>query len=247
MTRRPDVIVAPDARAASAPAAERLAGRVGAVSKGAFRLCLSGGSTPIPLYAMLAARHDIDWRRVLFFWGDERCVPPTDRSSNYGTARRTLLRPAAVPAEHVFRIRAESGPEKAAAAYHDMLAALPRGDGRRLFDLVLLGLGEDGHTASLFPGREPDWSEGRLAVATHGDERQGRRVTLTPEALGDTDELWVLAFGAGKADTVAVAFEAGREPVLPIERVVRRAGRVVWFLDDGSSGSLRRAKGRSTL
>ncbi|HMF09255.1 MAG TPA: 6-phosphogluconolactonase, partial [Thermoanaerobaculia bacterium] len=123
-------------------------------ARGVFHVALSGGSTPRALHELLAREsfeRKVDWKRVRFFWGDERCVPPDSERSNYRMARETLLQPLRIPGEHVFRMRGEDPPRAAAALYEEVLALELGADWPRL-DLIFLGLGPDGHTLSLFPG-----------------------------------------------------------------------------------------------
>ena len=120
-----------------------------------FRIALSGGNTPAPVYARLAAEvHDFPWEKVRFTFGDERCVPPDDRQSNFRMARETLLAPAKVPEKSILRMRGEIDPQIAAQEYQDQLDLLAAQRGEPIYrhDVILLGLGDDGHTASLFPG-----------------------------------------------------------------------------------------------
>ncbi|MFO7661491.1 MAG: 6-phosphogluconolactonase [Chloroflexota bacterium] len=214
-------------------------------SRGLATFVLSGGSTPQALYRRLAAEPNLlDWRRVHLFWGDERLVPPDDEESNYGQAHATLIEHVPVPAAHVRRIKGELAAAEAAGHYacvlrdfratHDPGAphSWPR------FDLVLLGLGEDGHTASLFPGSSPA-VEPVIAVTGDYGGRPANRVSLTPLVLNDARQIFFLAGGAGKAEAVACTIEGPPDPEqLPAQRIRPRNGEVRWFLDHAAAASL---------
>ena len=162
---------------------------------------LAGGSTPRGAYELLAKR-DLAWGRATVFFGDERCVPPFDAESNYELARRALLQHVAPASIH--RMAAELGPEEAAARYEALVAAAP-------MDLVLLGIGPDGHTASLFPGNAA-LGASTYVVAVHGAPKPpSDRVTLTLRALREARRVIVLVAGRDKADAVRRAM-AGEVP-----------------------------------
>lgn len=199
--------------------------RQGLEESGRARWVLAGGGTPLPLYRELAAQHreTLDWSKVDFFWGDERSVPPDDTASNFGSAASTLLAPLSIEAAQIHRIEGEVAPEVAAARYGRVVArALSAGD----WDLVLLGIGADGHTASLFP---PIPSDGRspLVAATEAPTPPHERVSLTPRALNRAHEVVFLAAGAGKAAAVRRAREG--DPTLPAAQI-RPRGRLAWCL-----------------
>jgi 6-phosphogluconolactonase len=216
----PALVVAADVDGLARVAADRV--RVlaeGALAaRGRFRFALAGGSTPRALYAHLAAARDLDWSRVDVFFGDERAVGPDDPQSNYRMARETLLSPAAVPPDNVRRLRGED-PDLAAAA-RDYEAAL----GEAPLDLVLLGMGGDGHTASLFPGTKALDEQTRRCVANDVPQLGARRLTLTyPVLLGARDVLFLIA-GADKAatlrDVLGPTLDARR---WPSQAILRRA------------------------
>ena len=169
----------------------------GALAGGARTFVLAGGTTPQRCYELLAARTDVEWGRVTVLFGDERCVPPDDPESNYRMAREALLDRAAPATVH--RIVGELGPVEAANAYDDIVARLAP------LDVVVLGVGEDGHTASLFPGH-PELAAGGWAVPVRNSPKPPPdRVSLTLPALRGARLVIVLATGAGKADAVAKA------------------------------------------
>jgi 6-phosphogluconolactonase len=226
---------------------------IGAVAeRGRFLLVLAGGTTPRGAYEQLASQsaRRIDWKHVHVFWGDERCVAPDHEQSNYGMAADSLLHRVSVPADNLHRIRGEESPEKAAMMYDRELAeffraATPAHLGSApAFDLVILGVGEDGHTASLFPG-SPALAASGWAVAAQAPELAAvaGRVTLTFPAISAARECLFLVAGAAKRHVVqqilrpsADAGEGG-SPLLPAAQV-RPRGRSLWFLDAAAAGPL---------
>lgn len=226
---------------------------IGAVEeRGRFLLVLAGGETPRGVYAQLASGRagEIDWKRVHVFWGDERCVAPDHAQSNYGMANESLLRWVDLPAANVHRIRGEEPPESAAVMYDRELAeffraATPAHLGSEpAFDLLLLGVGDDGHTASLFPGSPALAATGWAAPARAPESAAiAERVTLTLPALSAARECLFLVAGAAKQHVVqrilwpsADAEDEG-SPLLPAARV-RPQGRSLWFLDAEAAGRL---------
>ena len=169
-------------------------------------VCLSGGSTPKLLFKTLAKDHsDIDWSPLHFFWGDERCVPADSDESNYGEADRLFLRDANVPAENIHPVNTSLVPASAAADYQQQIKAVVAKDsaGKPAFDLMVLGMGDDGHTASIFPHQmELLASENICEVATHPDSGQ-KRVTVTGPVISASKEICFLVTGANKADVLA--------------------------------------------
>ena len=225
-----------DPAALAAGAADLIAETlVGAITaRGAASLVLAGGTTPVASYRALATAR-VDWARVAFFWGDERCVPPDDSASNYRMAREALLDPADVPLSSVHRIAGERPAADAAAGYERTLRqrfadTLPR------FDLVLLGVGEDGHVASLFPGR-PVPPEGRWVLAVEPPTEGPDRVSLSPAALAAARCICLLVSGAHKAAIVRRVL-SGAAGELPAAAVAGRAERVIWMLDRSAAGQL---------
>lgn len=206
--------------------------------RGGFSAALSGGSTPKALYAQLAASPAaarLDWSRIHLFWGDERCVPPDHPDSNYGMVQRALLAQIAIPQVNVHRMRGEEVPDQAALAYEqDLLGYFgvlpPR------FDLVLLGLGEDGHTASLFPGTAALAERARAVVANRVEKLNAWRLTLTAGAINQAREIIFLAAGEGKADIIREVINGPYQPDLyPAQGVEPADGRLMWFLDTAAA------------
>jgi 6-phosphogluconolactonase len=198
--------------------------------RGRFLVALSGGSTPRAAHAEIARRRrELDWTAVDFFWGDERCVPPDDPASNYRMARETLLGPLAIPEPQIHRWRGELPPKTAAELCEDELcqvAGIPP-----VLDLVLLGLGLDGHTASLFPGSAALDVHDSLCAANFAPALGAWRLTLTYPALNAAREALFLVEGEGKREIVG-KIQAGED--YPAARV--RAERTLWFLDRAAAG-----------
>jgi 6-phosphogluconolactonase len=200
-----------------------------------FSVCLSGGSTPRRLYEEMATpamTSRFPWPRVHWFWGDERFVPHDDPGSNYRMARDALLSRVPIPSDNVHPIPTEGlAPEQAAAAYEATLKQFYGADvlapDRPLFDVMLLGIGENGHTASLFPGQPALRERRRWAIAVLGANAQSR-ITLTYPALNSSRDVAILATGAGKRDVVARA-RAG-DHALPAA-LIHPVGRLHWFTD----------------
>jgi len=212
--------------------------------RGRFLLVFSGGDTPARLFQLLASdyRTQVDWRRTHIFWSDERCVAPDAPDSNYGLARRLLLSHVDIPNENVHRIRADLGPAQASREYALTLRrfAAPPLDWPR-FDLVLLGLGADGHTASLFPESPIGGSAPVLVVSAHYRDRPAQRVTLTPAALNTARLVAFLVAGDSKAEALARALNDGSNPEqVPARRIRPAGGKVVWLVDEEAARKLER-------
>ncbi|MEM9260292.1 MAG: 6-phosphogluconolactonase [Bacteroidota bacterium] len=207
---------------------------------GPFTLALSGGSTPKLLFKLLANdyREDIDWSRLVLFWGDERCVPHTDPDSNYGLTRELLLNSVPIPAENIHPVNTALAPQAAAADYAQLLEQyVVKGDnGLPVFDLIMLGMGDDGHTASIFP-HESEFltSEQLTEVATHPISGQ-KRVTFTGPVINNA---WVVAFlvtGHGKTARVAqILNKEHHYQNFPAAHIAPQAGELHWFMDEAAA------------
>jgi 6-phosphogluconolactonase len=246
-----EIIVAPDAAEVSRRAADLFlrAVRQAAARYRSFTVAISGGSTPRGLYELLARepyRSEVPWELVHVFWCDERCVPPDHADSNYRLAHDTLLAHVPLPETNVHRVHAETGDcLQAAADYAQELVTFFNLEGRALprFDLVLLGVGDDGHTASLFPGLPALDDREALVVATP----PGRlpppvdRVTLTLPVLNAARHVVFLVTGTGKAaviERILAAPEMTEAATLPAQRVRPADGRVTWILDKAAGEAL---------
>jgi 6-phosphogluconolactonase len=230
------LVVAPDLDALSAEVARRMTALVaGALAdRGRCTVALAGGRTPERLYRMLSGEHRLGapWQLVEWFWSDERCVPPDHAESNYRMTREALLAPLHIAPDMAHRIRGEQDPDTAAAGYDALLRDRLTG-GR--FDLVLLGVGADGHTASLFPGSPALEERERWAVAVDAGPALPvrRRVTLTYPVLDQAGTVFMLVSGATKREAVGRIL-AG-DGSAPAARV-RPAGTLVWFMDAAARG-----------
>jgi 6-phosphogluconolactonase len=243
----PAVEFYPDPAALYTAAAERIAAvaREAIAERGLFSIVLSGGETPRGLYALLATpewRDRLPWAQTLVFWGDERPVGPDDPQSNYRLAATTLLDHVPVPAAQVHRIRGELPPEEAAEAYSQVLARVcTLGPGERpRFDLVLLGLGADGHTASLFPDSPAlEALAERLVAANPVPSLGATRITLTAPTINNARQVIFLVTGAAKAEAVAAVIEGPPRPTqLPAQLIAPRSGGLVWLLDEPAAARL---------
>ncbi|MGH7863450.1 MAG: 6-phosphogluconolactonase [Candidatus Binataceae bacterium] len=234
----PQIQLLDDARSLYVCAAEEIAHIAGEAicTHGEFRLCLAGGSTPAATYELLATRfnHSIDWSEVQLFWGDERCVPPEDPASNFAMVRRTLLALLTLRSDQVHRISGELAPAEGAALYERELKgafALGAGEFPR-FDLILLGLGENRHTASLFPASPAIHDTQHLAVAVEVDAEQRSRITITPAVINSAQRVMFLVAGESKAAAVRDVISGPRDPDrCPAQIVAPTNGEVVWLLD----------------
>ena len=232
----PEIKVLPDPAAIAVEAAGRIAraAEEAVALAGRFTIALSGGSTPKLLYQLLAegARDVIDWAKVEVFFGDERCVPPEHPESNYRMARETLLSKVPIPGDNVYRMRGEIEPQEAAKEYGLMLKE-KFGDGG--LDLVLLGMGDDGHTASLFPGT-PAVSETHHRVvanyAEHSTTGKSWRITMTAPFINRSRAVMLLVAGASKAKVLADVLEGPRQPEkYPVQLIQPASGKITWLVD----------------
>jgi 6-phosphogluconolactonase len=240
--------ILPDAESLAHRAAELFASgaQEAVAARGAFTVALSGGETPRELYRYLAQPpHSgaIPWRAVYLYWGDERCVPPEDARSNYGMARDALIRHVCLSAANVHRLRGEDEPDEAARAYERELLEPPARPAESeppvpVLDLILLGLGADGHMASLFPYSPALTEKTRLVVPNEG-EGTGPRLTVTLPVINAARSVWFLVCGAGKAAIVAKVLEGAHMSVaMPAQAVAPAPGVLSWLLDEAAAAKL---------
>jgi len=235
--------VLPDADALAEAAARLVAeyAQAAIAARGRYSLALSGGSTPRALHMRLAApplRDQVDWQRVHFFFGDERSVPPDDEQSNYHMAYTTLLSKVGVPESNVHRMRGELDPTEAARLYADELHAY-FGTESPNFDLILLGMGDNGHTASLFPGLTAVHEQTRWVVAEYVPEVSMWRITLTPVVLNAARSDAFLVSGFAKADMLKRVLEGPYMPSeLPAQVVRPTTGELLWLVDQAAAADL---------
>ncbi len=209
--------------------------------RGRFLAALSGGSTPMRLYELLGNQfqNEVDWSRIHFFWGDERCVPVDDAGNSYGQTKKALFDKINIPKENIHRVLSELQPDSAAMEYARNLKSFaepplkwPR------FDLVLLGMGDDGHTASLFPNSPVEADSPTLAVTANYQGRPANRVTLTPKVLNSSRNIIFLVTGKSKAEILSrVLSDVYTPKELPAQRIAPADGNLDWLIDQ-EAGSL---------
>lgn len=200
-----------------------------AAANGRVTLGLSGGTTPRAMHEALACSSAVPWLAVRVFFGDERAVPPDHPDSNYRMAQESLLNRVPIPPSQVYRMRGEDPDRDAAARAYDTL--LPE-----TLDVLVLGIGEDGHTASLFPGAESLGESARRVIPVIGPKPPPERLTLTPPPILAARYRVVLAAGAGKADAVSRALEGPWDPLATPAQLARRG---VWFVDPPAAAKLK--------
>ncbi len=206
--------------------------------RGRFALALSGGSTPRRLYELLgstAFRGRVHWPEVYVFWGDERCVPPDSPESNYRLAHESLLSRVPIPEQNVHRMRGEDDPARAATRYEEVLRdffQLHPGEVPS-FDLILLGLGGEGHIASLFPNSPALAEKEHLVVAPYVEQLRARRLTFTLPVINQAAAILFLVSGAAKSSALCKILEYGvASDLIPATHVRPVAGQVYWFVDE---------------
>ena len=212
-------------------------------AQGQFSIGLSGGSTPRLLFELLATDEfsaRLDWAKIHLFWGDERTVPPDHANSNYRMTRETLLDHITLPEANIHRIRGEIDPVQAAAEYEQVLRVffgqatkLPR------FDLLLLGMGDDGHTASLFPGTDALYEKTRWVRANYVQKLEDWRITLTAPAINAAAQVWFLVAGEGKAQTLRAVLKGPYLPMIyPAQLIQPENGELIWWVDEAAGALL---------
>jgi 6-phosphogluconolactonase len=210
---------------------------------GRFTFALSGGNTPKKLYGLLGSetyRTQIDWARVEIFWSDERCVPPESEDSNYRMAKEVLLDRAPIPPAQVHRIQAEITDRDAASlAYTQEMQRVFSGESIPAFDLIQLGMGPEGHTASLFPHQASLHEQQRLVMPVTVPKPPPPRLTFTPPLLNAAHRILFLVTGADKAEAVQAVIEGPYQPdEYPAQIVRPHTGEVTWMFDSAAAGKL---------
>jgi len=207
-----------------------------------IHVALSGGSTPKIVFDELSnsKKYKIDWSKVHLYWGDERCVPPTDEQSNYKMTVEHLLENIDIPSKNIHRILGENDPVKEAFRYGDELSVnIPQDNKVPIFDMVILGMGEDGHTASVFPHEIDLWhSKNTCEVAIHPDSGQ-KRITITGKVINHSKLVIFLVTGAGKKEKLSeIIHKKGDYEKYPASLVAPRSGNLIWFLDADAASEL---------
>ncbi|MBI4853404.1 MAG: 6-phosphogluconolactonase [Acidobacteria bacterium] len=212
-------------------------------ARGQFTIALSGGSTPKGMYLLLASdayRDRVDWNKVQLFWGDERSVSPDNDQSNYRMANQAMISKVPIPAENVHRMKAESEDiELAAKDYENILKqVLGFADGEQpKFDLILLGMGDDGHTASLFPGTKALAEKERIVVVNWVEKFNTNRMTFTAPAINNARNIVFMAAGANKLQPLKEVLVGEKNPELyPSQLVQPTDGKLIWLVDEAATG-----------
>jgi 6-phosphogluconolactonase len=219
------------------------ASRDSIATKRRFAVAISGGSTPRKLYMFLGSdtyRHQVDWQHIHLFWADERCVPKEDEASNFRTAFDTLLSKVALPDKNIHRIKGEEAPDIAARDYEEEMRRFFGESEKPGFDLIILGMGEDGHTASLFPGSKSLEETVRLAIPVYLKEPKKNRITLTLPVLNDADQILFLVAGSSKAAVLSeILGDGGKKKGFPAGMVRPIHGTMTWLVDQEAAAKLR--------
>lgn len=206
-----------------------------------FTLALSGGSTPKKILSQISGfdKNSIDWKKVRLFWVDERCVPPDDQESNYNMVYQNLLNTIDIPEENIFRIYGENNPENEALRYSTILEKnIYSEKGLLKFDMVLLGLGEDGHTASIFPGNNSLFGSAKYCEAVVHPQSGQHRITLTGPVINNSDTVVFLVTGKSKAGILQRVLNQETETDLPASKVKPTKGNLLWIIDKEAAGQL---------
>lgn len=218
------------------------ASRNSVATKKRFAVAISGGSTPRRLYTLLgseAYRSQVRWQYVHFFWVDERCVPEEDHESNFRTAFDTLLSKIPIPDENIHRIKGEEDPDKAAWDYEEEIRRFFGMSALPIFDLMILGTGGDGHTASLFPGSKSLDEKMRLAVPVYLEKPNWNRVTLTLPVLNNAAQIVFLVSGLSKANIIhEILAKERKKERYPAALVNPSRGHITWLIDQEAAAKL---------
>ena len=215
--------------------------KIAVAAKGRFSVAVSGGSTPLRLYEILGStfRKDIPWDRTEIFWADERCVPPGHEDSNYKGVHDALLSRIDIPAANIHRIKGEMSPEEGAREYDEKLKRYFANSGSFAFDLVILGVGEDGHTASLFPESKALAEKERFAVTVYVEKLRSWRITLTIPVLNSSSSILFLVTGLKKAGILKeILGGSGNSQKYPADLISPVAGGATWLIDREASSEL---------
>lgn len=207
-----------------------------------YSIALSGGSTPRAIFNLIAENYKdkIDWSKILIFWGDERCVPPTDIESNYRMADETLFKKISLPAKNIYRIKGENDPATEANNYSEIIYKLiPLVNNIPQFDLFLLGLGEDGHTASIFPYNIQLFNSDKIFEISEHPVTKQKRITATGKLINNAKQISFIATGSGKADKVAQILQKKQGYLkLPASLVNPNNGQIIWMLDKAAGANM---------
>lgn len=211
---------------------------------GHFTIALSGGNTPKPLYELLATaplKYEMPWKKTFFFFGDERCVPHDSDESNFKMVKQAMFKPDLVRDENIFATEfQDSDPEESARLYEEEIQDFFGLEENQFpqFDVVLLGLGDDGHTASLFPGTSALNETNRICVANYVEKFKSKRITLTLPVLDNAANVWFLVSGKGKAKVISEIISGKSEGLYPAQLVKPVSAPPKWYLDKDAASML---------
>jgi 6-phosphogluconolactonase len=203
-----------------------------------FTIALSGGNTPKLLLPVMAARlkDQVSWKKVHIFWVDERCVPPGDRDSNYGMTKSLLLDTINIPPGNIHRIIGEAPPAEEALRYSEEILDFTNSRGKLpMFDLILLGLGDDGHTASIFPGNNKSFQSEKISESVIHPVSHQRRITITGSVINNAANIVFIVTGATKAGIVSEIVEGKKAADYPASKVLPGNGVLKWYLDKAAA------------
>lgn len=232
----PNLHVFPSPEALAETLADKLMSLFGNSTSSAFHIAISGGTTPNLLFSALAGKYARSpiWNNIYFWWVDERMVPPDDADSNYGTAYKLFFSQIEIPKDNIHPIKGENAPETEALSYSSQIKeSLPFSNGRPVFDLILLGMGDDGHTASIFPNQMQLLDSNNICeVAIHPQSRQ-KRITLTGQIINNALKVWFVVTGTSKADKLkTILLHYPNAIMLPAAHINPLNGELAWYTDE---------------
>lgn len=209
-----------------------------------FNIALSGGNTPKMLFTVLAEKflRSLPWDKIHFFWGDERCVAPYNMESNFGMARRYLLDIVPIPADNIHRIKGENAPYREVLRYSNEISKhVPEKNGLPAFDLIMLGMGEDGHTASIFPDQMKLLHSTKICAVSKHPETGQHRITLTGPVINNASNVCFLVSGNSKAEVLKYIFNGSNKKMeFPAAHIHPMEGKLFWYLDEEAASKLSR-------
>lgn len=212
-------------------------------TKDGFHILLSGGSTPLVLFKEIEEKYSdlINWQQIHFWWGDERCVPKESDESNYKHVNDLLISKVAIPDSNVHRIKGENEPEKEAKKYSEEIKTYINMRGESpVFDLVLLGLGDDGHTASIFPGELELFEDKRICAVTSHPLSGQKRITVTGKVLNNANRIFFMVTGANKAQRISeIMNDNDAAKLLPAYYISPTNGELIWFIDENAAKNIK--------
>ncbi len=239
---KPKLIIGENINKLIVKLAEEIVGIIKYSQKQSINIALSGGTTPKTLYEYIAAEYSntVDWEKVYFWWGDERCVPPNSNESNYRMAKESILDKLKISPGNIIRIKGENNPENEAENYSTaMKNKLPAKNSLPVFDIILLGLGEDGHTVSIFPDQIKLFNSKRFAEVTVHPESKQKRITITGSVINNAVNIFFLVTGKGKANVInEIINKSGNFQAYPASLVLPKEANFKWYLDSEAAEKL---------